>query len=142
MQNAIPNSANPNLQVRFVDDWADKTKHFTRTGERRRYQFNVPAGTPQLRLTLAYTDAPARALQNNINVILQHQQSGQKWTGNSDIADPLLSPDPDNNVETIRIANPPDGVYFVQVFVGNMLKPPQDFALVVTGNGISDLTPI
>ncbi len=102
----------------------------------------MPSATPELRLTLAYTDAPARALQNNINVILQHQDSGRKWTGNSNITNPLLSPDPDNNVETIRIANPPDGVYFVQVFVGNMLKPPQDFALVVTGNGISDLNPI
>ncbi len=142
MQNALPSPANPNLQVRFIDNWADKTTHFTRTGERRRYQFTVPPGAPEVRLTLAYTDAPARGLQNNINVVLQHQQSGKKWTGNSDIADPLLSPDPDNNVETIRIANPPDGVYFVQVFVGNMLKPPQDFALVVTGNGISALTPI
>ena len=142
MRNAIPNSANTNLQLWFVDDWADKTKHFTRTGERRRYQFTVLPGTPELRLTLAYTDAPARALQNNINMMLQHQQSGKKWAGNSDICDPLLSPDPDNNVETIRITNPPDGIYFIQVFVGNMLKPPQDFALVVTGNAISDLTAI
>ncbi len=102
----------------------------------------MPPGTPELRLTLAYTDAPARALQNNINVIMQHQKSGKKWTGNSRIADSLLSPDPDNNVETIRVSNPPEGVYFVQVFVGNMLKPPQDFALVVTGNGISELTAI
>ena len=142
MQRAIPNAANPGLQVHFVDNWADRTSHFTRTGEQRQYQFTVPAGTPELRLTLAYTDAPARGLQNNINVILQHQQSRKKWIGNSTIADPLLSPDPDNNVETIRISNPPDGVYFVQVLVGNMLKPPQDFALVVAGNGVSDLTPI
>ena len=66
MQMAIPNPCQPGLDLQFVDNWQDKTTFFTRTGERKRYQFVLPAGTPELRICMAYTDAPARALQNKM----------------------------------------------------------------------------
>jgi len=139
---AIPNPSKPNLQLQFVDDWQDKTKSFTRTGDRRRFQFILPAGAPELRICMAYTDAPGRALQNNLNLMVHHLESNTKWMGNQDLPDALVIPDPDNNVEAIQIANPAQGTYFIQVFVGNLLHAPQDFALLVTGAGLPALTEI
>jgi serine protease AprX len=142
MRMAIPNACQPALQLQFVDNWEDRKAFFTRTGERKRYQFILPAGVPELRICLAYTDAPARALQNNLNLIVQHLESNQKWMGNQDLPDALVIPDPDNNVEAVKIQNPAPGTYFIQVFVGNLLQPPQDFALVVTGIGVPALVQI
>lgn len=142
MQMAIPNACKPSLQLQFVDDWQDKTKSFARTGDRKRYQFVLPAGTPELRICMAYTDAPARALQNNLNLIVQHLESNTRWMGNQDLPDALVIPDPDNNVEAVKIQNPAQGTYLVQVFVGNLLQLPQDFALVVTGIGVPALVQI
>jgi serine protease AprX len=142
MQMAIPNPCQPGLDLQFVDNWQDKTTFFTRTGERKRYQFVLPAGTPELRICMAYTDAPARALQNNLNLIVQHLESNTKWMGNQDLPDALIIPDPDNNVEAVKIQGPAAGTYFIQVFVGNMLQPPQDFALVVTGVGVPVLNEV
>jgi serine protease AprX len=138
MSRAIPNSAQPGLDLRFVDDW----QHFgfTTTGQRRRYQFTVPVGGAELRICMAYTDAPGRALQNNLNLIVQHQQTGKKYVGNEKLPGALMPLDTDNNVECIRIDAAPAGIYFIQVFASNLLKAPQDFALVVTGDGVSVLT--
>jgi serine protease AprX len=102
----------------------------------------LPAGVPELRFCMAYTDVPARGLQNNVNLVVQHLESGTKYMGNADLPDALTLPDPDNNVEIVRIVTPVAGTYFVQVFAGNLLKPPQDFALVVTGAGLPPLTEI
>lgn len=142
MSATVPNPSRPALALAFVDDWQTPARAFTQTGERRRWQFRLPAGVPVLRLCLAYTDAPARSLQNNLNLLVHHQESGTKWLGNAKLPVALTLPDPDNNVESVRVDAPPAGTYFVQVFVGNMLRPPQDFALVVTADGLPALTEI
>ena len=134
---SIPNASQPGMELRFVDEW--KTFGFTRTGQRKRYRFVLPATAPELRICLAYTDAPARSLQNNVNVILQHVESSTKFLGNAELPDALTLPDVDNNLETIRIVNAQPGTYFIQVLASNLLKPPQDFALVVTGVGVPPL---
>jgi subtilisin family serine protease len=141
MANAIPNPANPQLTLQFVDNWQDQASQFVRTGQRKRYQFNL-ASAGELRLCLAYTDRAARGLQNNLNLVLQNVNTSQKWMGNADLPDRLVLPDPDNNVEAIRIPNAAAGAYLVQVFVGNLLASPQDFALVVTGSDVSALNEI
>ena len=140
MNRAIPNAFRSGMVLRFVDEW--ETFQFTRTGQRKRYQFLLPAGAPDLRICMAYTDAPARGLQNNLNLMVQHAESGTKYLGNADLPDALVLPDPDNNVESVRIENPAAGTYYIQVFAGNLLKPPQDFALVVTCVGLPELTEI
>ena len=140
MNMAIPNPSQPNLQLRFVDDW--QTFQFTRTGQRKRYQFVLPTAVPELRFCMAYTDAPARGLQNNVNLMVQHLESATKYLGNADLPEALTMPDADNNLEAIRIVNAAAGTYFVQVFAANLLKPPQDFALVVSGVGVPALTEI
>jgi len=142
MQRAIPNASQPGMTLQFVDDWQSPNLSFVATGQRRRFHFALPAGTPELCICMVYTDAPARALQNNLNLFVQHQQSGTKWIGNQSLPDALIIPDPDNNVEVVRITSPSAGDYFIQVFAANLLKSPQDFALVVTGIGVSALNDI
>ena len=51
-------------------------------------------------------------------------------------------PDPDNNVEVIRLSNPIPGTYLLKIEALNLLFLPQDFALVVTGELNSPLTEI
>lgn len=138
MNRTIPNPSQPGMELRFVDDW--QNFQFTRTGQRKRYQFVLTAAIPELRFCMAYTDIPARGLQNNINLVVQHLESGNKYLGNTDLPDALTLPDPDNNLEIVRIVAAAAGTYFVQVFAANLLKPPQDFALVVTGAGLPPLT--
>jgi hypothetical protein len=142
MVRAIPNDFDTQLQLQFVDDWQDQTKSLARTGDRRRYQFALPQGVPEIRICLAYTDAPARALQNNLNLIVQHVQSGNRWTGNSSLPDGITRLDTTNNVERVVIENPQPGNYIVLVVASNLLKAPQDFALVVTGDDVPDLDSI
>jgi serine protease AprX len=142
MSRALPNPTRPQMALQFVDTWKTAGAALNRTGERRRYQFVLPANVAELRICLAYTDAPARGLQNNVSLLVNHIQSGKKWQGNEQLADSLTLPDPDNNVEVVRLPNAVAGTYLIQVFAANMLKPPQDFALVVTGDGVPAMTPI
>ena len=48
--------------------------------------------------------------------------------------------DTDNNVEVVRIENPPIGDYYIQITATNLLQVPQDYALVVAGELSSGLT--
>jgi subtilisin family serine protease len=137
MQRTIPNPTQPALLLHFVDNWQNAADQFTAIG-RRRYRFTVPAGIPRLSVTLAYTDLPARALQNNLNLFMQLPDNS-KLIGNGKLPDTLNIPDPDNNVESIRIDHPPAGTYLLQVTASNLLAGPQDFALVVSGDGIGPL---
>ncbi|MEO6325131.1 MAG: S8 family serine peptidase [Thermoanaerobaculia bacterium] len=142
MQRAIPNPSEPGLGLEFRDGWQTPTEAITRTGDRRRYQLHLGLDVPDLRVCMAYTDAPARGLQNNLDLVVQYVEGGKKWFGNSELPDALLIPDPDNNVEILRLAPARAGTYIIQVFAGNMLKPPQHFALVVSGVGIAPLVEI
>ncbi len=140
MNLAIPNPSQPGMELRFVDEW--ETFQFTRTGQRKRYQFMLPADVAELRFCLAYTDAPARSLQNNVNLVVQYIDGGIKFMGNAELPDALTLPDPDNNVESVKIPDAKKGTYFIQVFAANLLTPPQDFALVVAGVGVPPLTEV
>jgi serine protease AprX len=138
---AIPNSSMPNLKLEFLDTWKDPDRHFVRTGQRFRFQFSISGGN-WVRICLAYTDIAARALQNNLDLFVQHMQSGKKWVGNADLPSGLKIPDPDNNVEVVRLENPPTGDYLVQISASNLLQAGQDFALVVTGDLASHLVQV
>ncbi|WP_337660525.1 S8 family serine peptidase [Anderseniella sp. Alg231-50] len=137
----IPNPGEPNLELRFIDSWDDASQQFFRTGERFRYIVRANAGRA-LRACITWTDVPARALQNNVNLFVEHVPTGQKWIGNAELPGKLRLPDAENNIEVVRIDTPADGDYLVQVSAGNLLRTDgQAFALVVTGNLTSDLTP-
>ena len=128
---AIPNTLVPGFGLEFYDNWNSPGSHFTVTGKTKRFLFTLNAGG-FLRLTLAYTDPPGRALQNNLNVFVQ-PPAGPKLFGNMTLPLGLNQPDATNNVEVIRIDNAAPGPYMIQVVASNLLEP-QDFALVVTAN--------
>jgi hypothetical protein len=89
---------------------------------------------------------PARGLQNNLNLFLEHLPTGRKWTGNADLPLAITAPDVENNVEVVRLANPDAGDYLLQITATNLLSTggaaAQDFALVVTGELGSALQPV
>jgi serine protease AprX len=135
---AIPNPAEPDLQLEFVDGWQDPELQLDRNGQRLRFGFRARAGRP-LRLCLTWTDLPARSLQNNLNLFVQ-LPTRTKITGNPDLPAKLTATDRDNNVEIVRLEAPPEGEYLVQITASNLLRGPQDFALVVTGDLETPLT--
>ncbi len=51
----------------------------------------------------------------------------------------ITKSDVDNNVEVIRVDDPAPGRWLIQVFARNLLRPPQDYALVVSGALSSNL---
>ena len=137
---AVPNESEPTMALNYVDNWQDHNEHLAYTGEQRKFQFHVTAGTP-LRICLAWTDHPGRALQHDLNLFLRHLDTNARWAGNADLPLKITAADSENNVEIIRLDQPMDGEYVIQVSAFNLLHGPQDFALVVTGN-IGQLTRI
>jgi serine protease AprX len=128
---AYPNAIHPALRLEFVDDWQRPASSFAGTGEGRRYEITAAAGT-RLSICLAWTDAPGRALQNNLSLLVE-TPSGRKVAGNDKLPLALGPVDQENNVELVRFDAPAAGRYRIQISASNLLSSSQDFALVVTG---------
>ena len=137
---AVPNASRPNFTLFFDDNYAAGAG-LAKTGDRARFQVTVPAGIDELRICLAYTDLPARGLQNSLGLIVQLGGDVKKYTGNESLPNAPPPPDRDNNLQSVRIPNPGAGVYYIQVMANNLLKGPQAFALVVTGDGLTNFAP-
>lgn len=137
MVKTIPNPTIPNLHLEFQDTFNIPALQFTSTGQRFRFILQVNKGS-FLRVCMSYTDSPGRGLQNNLNLMVDHQDAitrqRTKWVGNDDVNNGLNLPDPDNNTERVWIEGESfkSGTYTIMVFAANLLKFPQDFALVVT----------
>ena len=140
MRQAYPNPTHPSLRLEFVDDWQNPASSFTVTGQRKRFQVGVAAGQ-RLAICLAYTDAPGRALQNNLNLIVE-PPGGPKIVGNQNLPLALQPIDQENNVEIVRFDAPVTGIYLIQISASNLLTADQDFALVVTGALTTGLIPV
>jgi serine protease AprX len=138
MRSTIPNDAQ-RFELAFFDNWQDPGSQFGHTGQRRRFRVKSAGGT--LRICLAYTDAPGRGLQNNLDLIVDVPATRDKRFGNEKVPRGFNGPDPNNNVETLTIDHGPAGDYLIQITATNILRPPQDFALVVTGPLLSGLEP-
>lgn len=136
---AVPNPLVSDFGLEFFDNWASPADYLTATGQRRRFSFDLQPGG-WLRITLAYTDPPGRALQNNLNLFLQ-LPDGTKRFGNMTLPQGLNRPDATNNVEVIRLDNAPAGNYLIQLVASNLLQP-QDFAMVVTGRLSAPMTEV
>jgi serine protease AprX len=132
MPYAIPNPRETWLRLVFVDAWTDPSNLISNVGDLVRFNVQVDPGSPFLRVCLAYTDLPNRALQNDLNLIVEGPDES-KFRGNAHLPDGLTAFDSENNVEVVRITNPPAGIYRIQVLASNILQGPQDYALVVTG---------
>ena len=138
MPSSVPTPLDPSLVLEFFDNWNDTSTHFSLTG--RRIRFQIDTGAPgALRLCLVYTDPPGRGVQNNLDLLVDVPGQVRKRFGNERVPRGFNGPDPNNNVEALRIDDAPAGTYVIQVTATNILKPPQDFALVVTGRLTSPL---
>ncbi len=137
---SIPDLLDPTQRLEFVDNWSDATTQLL-SDQRRRWQFTLGAGGA-LRLCMVHTDPPGRALQNNLNLLLEVPGGGPKLFGNMQLPMSLNQPDSVNNVEVIRMDNAPAGNYLLQVTATSILRGPQDYALVVTGRLTSPLQPV
>jgi serine protease AprX len=140
MPSAYPNPIHPQLRLEFVDDWQTPARSFSVTGQRRRYQIGVAAGL-RLSICLAWTDAPGRALQNNLNLLVELPDA-TKIPGNQNLPMALGPLDQENNVELVRLDAPATGNYLIQISASNLLTADQDFALVVTGTLTTGLVPV
>ena len=125
------------------DSLADRFRDFTFTFD------PAPGITPSLRVCLVHTDPPGRSVINVLQVRMQLKDATGKrtdWHGNAgqqaSLAPALPLPFRNNNAAIIRPLNPLPGTYKIRVELINLLKgPTQDFALVVTGTGITGWTP-
>ena len=140
LPSTVPSALDPAFRLEFKDTWKTPADDFSRSGQRVRLKIGVAAGQA-FRVCLAWTDAPGRGLQNSLVMIVQHLQSNQKWIANADLPLSILSPDPENNVQLVRIDQPPAGDYLIQLTARNLLQPNQDYALAVAGALTSNLVP-
>jgi subtilisin family serine protease len=143
MSNTVPNPLAPKLKLAFVDNWKDATQPLLETGKFARYEVKVGDGLP-LRLCLAWTDPGARALQNLLLLLVDDGKT--KFAGNAKAATLLNISggprDPNNNVQVVRIEKPRAAKYTIVVNASSLIVSPQTFALVVTGDLQSALTPV
>lgn len=135
-------------------------------GTANSFPITVPAGTPQLKVTMVWTDPPgANNPQNGVvntgGVLLASQKalvndldlrliSPSGTTYSPWVLDPVNFENPAttgddsiNNVEVVEVSNPPAGVYTVRVtHKGTLTGSPQAFSLVMTGNVDGPVPPL
>ena len=132
----LPNNVN-DFNLYFFDVLDIPALQLKGTGEAKRFALKLDCVGDKswIRVCLAYTDVPARAIQNNLNLMMDFVSTGKKWLGNEGSKVPYdRFPDKTNNIEIIRIDKASAGDYTIKVVAANLLKSPQDFALVITTN--------
>jgi subtilisin family serine protease len=129
----LPNPREPALRLEVVDGPADANAVLASGGDTRQFVVTVGAGL-RLRVCLVWTDPPGVGLQNSLTVMLEHSPTRRKWVGNANRQTLFKGPDPGNNVQVIRLDTPDPGTYRIQVDTPTLLRPPQPFSLVVTGD--------
>lgn len=118
-------------KLAFAD--VPEAQGLTRVRERRRFTFRTTA-VAELRICLAFSDPAARALQNDLDLVVELPGvPRKKLLGNQDLPGRLTQEDSENNVEIVRIEQAPLGTYTLAVVCRNLLRGPQGFALVVLG---------
>jgi hypothetical protein len=103
------------------------------------YQVNVPAGTAELKITLAWDDAPGTpnvnpALVNDLDLVVLSPASARAypWTLNPTspgAAAVRTQPDHVNNIEQVYVSNPAAGTWTVQVTGTSVPEGPQPFSI-------------
>ncbi|MEZ6037874.1 MAG: S8 family serine peptidase [Planctomycetota bacterium] len=128
-------------------------------GDRRRYLVHVAPGTPELRVTVVWSDPagnPAASVQliDDLDLTVTRWSDGELWHGNHglDVGTSSLSggaADTVDNVECVYLAAPTPGLYLVDVTAASILQDehletPQldvDFALAMHPMGGGYRTP-
>ncbi|MFP5283187.1 MAG: S8 family serine peptidase, partial [Actinomycetes bacterium] len=143
LRTTLPGSELKRLE--FADHWADDAAGLAFTGDSR--TFVVTSNGGPLRMCLAWTDLPGRGVQNSLALLVRHDGTGERSTGNPRRKKEFDTDDAGNNVQVIRWDDAPPGSYVVQIAAANLLPPragqalrPQHFAFVVSGDLASGLT--
>jgi len=137
MPATVPTRARPSLRLAFDDAWPNSAWHLANAGEAIRYTVDVTSAEEDLRICLAWTDAPGRSLQNLLGLLLEAPKPNGKRVkvfGNADRRTNIKGIDMENNVQIIRIPNPSIGTHVIQVWAHEIVHPPQAFAMVVSGS--------
>jgi hypothetical protein len=111
------------------------------TNEKHEYCIHVISDKKPFKVTLVWTDYPSSPaakvnLVNDLDLVVVGPE-GRAFLGNgaqSVIGNTRNSPDNVNNVEEVSFDGPAPGYYTVAVHGSNVLKGPQAYALVITGN--------
>jgi PKD repeat protein/streptogramin lyase len=118
------------------------------TGEINTYTIEVPQGITELKVTLAWDDAPgspnsASELINDLDLVLVSPQGAQYLPWKLDPANPAApattGPDHVNNVEQVFVASPAAGTWTVRVTGTAVPHPAQSYSLVSNRFGSAEL---
>lgn len=138
MRTTLP--AGGSTRLVFADTWRTPGRQFQRNNTAMTWRVDVAAGA-ELRICLAYTDAPGRGVQNDLNLYVE-QPSGAKLLANEHAPERIHHQlDKDNAVEIVRVLEPEPGTWRLRVVCGSLTRRDlrQDYALVVTGAIAGDL---
>ena len=142
----------PDYQYGYGSIRIADTIDFMRTGEFEEnqvdqgdmvtYQIDLPAGTPLLKVTLAWDDVPGTpnvdpALVNDLDLIVLNPSSQQAypWTLNPlSPSSPAVQTQADhvNNIEQVLVNNPAAGTWTIRVGGTNVPAGPQVFSICAT----------
>ncbi len=126
-------------QIIFIDE----SRGLKKDGDLLEYKIEVKDSSVMLCATLVYTDYPDETRQgslvNNINLFLYEPdyKSDERYYIGNDFENKKCPPDSLNNVEGIVVENPPVGIWTVKVAAAIIRQPDQDFALVISGGGLT-----
>ena len=133
----------PGFELSFIDAY-DAAPEIKQSGDMVAFEIDVTA-EGALRLCLAWTDPPGRALQNALFMTVE-TPAGDLLVSNAGIVRQMAFPtplppgfppstfnrDPNNNVHVLRLPRAPAGRYTITVASIDIIRP-QAFALVATG---------
>lgn len=119
--------------------WESQLEH----GEAHSFTVVVPPGAPELRITLAWDDAPGTpnvvpALVNDLDLVVMGPAGvGQAFPWHLDPANPTVAAtqgeaDHTNNLEQVLVVAPTAGVWQVAIAGTDVPEGPQRFAIAVT----------
>ena len=109
------------------------------SGDIVEYRITVPPGTPEIKLTLAWDDAPgtpnsAKALVNDLDLLVFDPQGARRrpWyilPGSPANPPQQTQEDHISNIEQVYVANPSAGEWVIQVSGFNVPEGPQPYSL-------------
>ncbi len=111
------------------------------TGQSRTFRFVVKPGSEDLRITMAFHDAPGAA--SSVNPVVNNLDLSTIVPGGSSILGNVFSggwstgggsPDGINNVEQIMVQAPAAGVWFARIDATAVNVGQQGYGLIITGN--------
>jgi hypothetical protein len=127
-------------RTNIIRDARNNTEAALSTGDVIEIPFTVTSNTQEVRVTLAFHDAPGalnvvNAAVNNLNLEVENE-FGVLVLGNvfsAGFSAPGGTPDAINNVEMIRIGTPFPGEYVARVRAAAVNTGAQGYAVVITG---------